>query len=241
MLLGVDYYPEQWERLMADGDLDRIKELGCNVIRIGEFAWHRMESKEGEYDFSFFDEIIDKARARELKVIFGTPTATPPPWLIHKHPDILQVDDRGINRVYGGRHTFCFSSAIYIEYCKKIVSRLAAHYKNETNIIAWQVDNELGHEGSDVCWCEKCVTGFRARLKEKYGDIAKLNEVYGTVYGSAIGTDGDGIGKTQSGTDETTVLHTDGETGEKPFDGESVDVADGKTVKYRSVCKIYRL
>lgn len=49
-----------------------------------------------------------------------------------------------------------------------------------------------------------------------------------TTYGSAIGTDGDGIGKTQSGFDDTTVPHTDGETGEKPFDGESVDVADGK-------------
>lgn len=49
-----------------------------------------------------------------------------------------------------------------------------------------------------------------------------------TTYGSAIGTDGDGIGKTQSGSDDTTVPHTDGETGEKPFDGESVDVADGK-------------
>lgn len=184
MLLGVDYYPEQWERLMADGDLDRIKELGCNVIRIGEFAWHRMESKEGEYDFSFFDEIIDKARARELKVIFGTPTATPPAWLIHKHPDILQVDDRGINRVYGGRHTFCFSSAIYIEYCKKIVSRLAAHYKNETNIIAWQVDNELGHEGSDVCYCDKCKNKFSAYLANKYKDIDNLNKAYGTVFWS---------------------------------------------------------
>ena len=49
-----------------------------------------------------------------------------------------------------------------------------------------------------------------------------------TTYGSAIGTDGDGIGKMQSGSDDKTVLHTDGETGEKPFDGESVDVADGK-------------
>ena len=143
MLLGVDYYPEQWEKLMADGDLDRIYELGCNVIRIGEFAWHRMEKSEGEYDFSYFDDIIAKAKARGLKVIFGTPTATPPAWLVHKHPDVLQEEQDGGKRVFGGRHTFCFSSEVYIEYCKKIVRALASHYKNEPDIIALQIDNEL--------------------------------------------------------------------------------------------------
>lgn len=54
MLLGVDYYPEQWAPSCMEADMDRIVELGCNVIRIGEFAWHRMEPQEGAYDFSFF-------------------------------------------------------------------------------------------------------------------------------------------------------------------------------------------
>ncbi len=184
MLLGVDYYPEQWENLMTDGDLDNICELGCNVIRIGEFSWHRMEKREGEYDFSYFDDIIAKAKARELKVIMGTPTATPPAWLIHKHPEIVQTDETGRKRVFGGRHTFCFSSEIYTEYCKKIVRALAEHYKNETDIIAWQIDNELGHEGSDICWCDKCKNKFNAYLAKKYKDIDKLNEAYGTAFWS---------------------------------------------------------
>lgn len=38
MLLGVDYYPEQWDDGLMEADMDRILELGCNVIRIGEFA-----------------------------------------------------------------------------------------------------------------------------------------------------------------------------------------------------------
>lgn len=45
MYLGVDYYPEHWDKSMIDEDLDNILELNCNVIRIGEFAWHMMESK----------------------------------------------------------------------------------------------------------------------------------------------------------------------------------------------------
>ncbi len=47
---------------MIDEDLDNILELNCNVIRIGEFAWHMMESTEGSFDFSYFDRVIEKAK-----------------------------------------------------------------------------------------------------------------------------------------------------------------------------------
>lgn len=47
----MDYYPEQWDIYMIDEDMDNIVELGCNVIRIAEFAWHIMEKTEGQYDF----------------------------------------------------------------------------------------------------------------------------------------------------------------------------------------------
>ena len=156
MVLGVDYYPEQWPEAMMEADLQRMVELGCNVIRIGEFAWHRMEPREGIYDFSFFDRVIAMAKRMGLRVIFGTPTATPPAWLIHKHPDILSQFETGAPRAFGGRHVYCFSSPIYRSYCEKIVTALARHYRDEKTILAWQVDNELGHEGSDLCWCPRC-------------------------------------------------------------------------------------
>ena len=87
MLLGVDYYPEQWDTSLMDADMDRILELGCNVIRIGEFAWHRMEKQEGQFDFSYFDGVIAMAKQKDLQVIFGTPTATPPAWFqVSRYP-----------------------------------------------------------------------------------------------------------------------------------------------------------
>ena len=61
---------------MIDEDMDNIVELGCNVIRIAAFAWHIMEKTEGQYDFSFFDYVISKAKEEGLHVILGTPTAT---------------------------------------------------------------------------------------------------------------------------------------------------------------------
>lgn len=184
MIAGVDYYPEQWDKSMLEKDLDRIVRLGCNTIRIGEFGWHVMEREEGKFDFSFFDEVITAAKQRGLKVIFGTPTATAPAWLAKKYPDTASKFADGRVRTLGGRHTSCYSSEIYCDRSKKIVRKLVEHYREESAIIAWQIDNELGHEGSDVCWCEKCVEGFRIWLKEKYGDIDILNDTYGTAFWS---------------------------------------------------------
>jgi hypothetical protein len=95
MWLGVDYYPEQWEDSLLDQDLDTICELGCNVIRIGEFAWHRMERSEGAYDFSYFDRVVEKAREKGLAVIMGTPTAAIPSWLAIRRSFQNRKTDRG--------------------------------------------------------------------------------------------------------------------------------------------------
>lgn len=185
MWLGVDYYPEQWDVSMIDSDLDNIIEMGGNVIRIAEFAWHLMEKTEGQYDFSFFDMVIEKAKAKGLKVIMGTPTATIPAWLAKKHPDILSEFENGQKRVFGGRHVYCFNSPVMYEYSEKIIRAMVSHYKGEEAIVAWQIDNEFGHEGSDVCYCKNCQEAFRRFLSQKFdGDINKLNETYGTAFWS---------------------------------------------------------
>ena len=185
MLLGVDYYPEQWDPARMDEDLDAIRELGGNTIRIAEFSWHRMEPSEGRYDFSFFDQVIAKARERDLRVILGTPTAAIPAWLAKKHPDLLSQSDTGQPRVFGGRHVCCYNHPELYDYSEKIIRAMAGHYRNEPQIAAWQIDNEIGHEGSDLCWCPRCREAFRQFLRRKFGgDIHRLNDVYGTAFWS---------------------------------------------------------
>ena len=185
MWLGVDYYPEQWDPAFMDADMDTMLELGCNVIRIAEFSWHLMEKTEGHYDFSFFDQVVAKAKKKGLHIIMGTPTAAIPAWLAKKHPDILSQFEDGRKRVFGGRHVCCFNSPVLYEYSEKIIRALVGHYKDETQIIAWQIDNELGHEGSDLCWCPQCQSAFQTYLSKKFqGDIDRLNDTYGTTFWS---------------------------------------------------------
>ena len=185
MWLGVDYYPEQWDPSLMEADMDAILEMGGNVIRIAEFSWHLMEKTEGQYDFSFFDGVIAKAKEKGLRVIMGTPTATIPAWLAKKHPSILSQFENGQRRAFGGRHVYCFNSPEMYEYSERIIRALVGHYKGEKQIAAWQIDNEIGHEGSDLCWCPRCQNAFQKYLEEKFdGNIEKLNDTYGTTFWS---------------------------------------------------------
>lgn len=182
MYFGVAYYPEHWAMDMIDEDIKGMKEMGVNIVRIGEFAWHLMEKEEGEFNFSFFDMVINKLKSSGISVMFGTPTATFPAWLAKKHPSILSKDENMQTRVFGGRRQYCYNSHIYREYSKRIVTQLVEHYKDQEAIISWQVDNEFGHEGSDMCYCEECQLKFQSYLRDRYEDIDKLNEVYGTIF-----------------------------------------------------------
>lgn len=182
MHLGVDYYPEQWPEEMLDEDLAAIVELGADTIRIGEFTWGNLERSEGIFDFSSLDRVIARAKAHGLQVVLGTPTATMPAWLAARHPEVLSENENGCKRSFGGRRLYCFNSPVYQFYSRRLVRAMAEHFCAESAIVAWQIDNELGHEGSDLCWCGQCRAAFQQYLKGRYPSIGALNAAWGTVF-----------------------------------------------------------
>ena len=86
LTMGTCYYPEHWDKKLWADDLDRMKKAGISVIRIAEFAWSKVEPEEGVFTYDFFDEFLNLCSEKQMKVIFGTPTATPPAWLTEKYP-----------------------------------------------------------------------------------------------------------------------------------------------------------
>ena len=57
--LGCCYYPEQWPQNMWKNDAKRMVELGLSIVRIGEFAWSRIEPMPDSLDWQWLDEAMD--------------------------------------------------------------------------------------------------------------------------------------------------------------------------------------
>ena len=184
MRLGVCYYPEHWPEAMWNDDAARMRALGIEQVRIAEFAWSRIEPSPGEFDWGWLDRAIDTLAAEGLKVVMCTPTATPPKWLIDRHPDILPVGADGRVRAFGSRRHYDFSSPAYFEASKAICEAIAARYGKHPAVAYWQTDNEYGCHQTVVSYSPAALERFRAWLKMRYGDIDSLNRAWGTVFWS---------------------------------------------------------
>ncbi|MEL6415478.1 MAG: beta-galactosidase, partial [Pseudomonadota bacterium] len=82
MILGTCYFPEHWSEETWAEDARRMREMGLSQVRIGEFAWSRIEPDPGRYNWDWLDRAIETLAEQGLEVCLGTPTATPPKWLI---------------------------------------------------------------------------------------------------------------------------------------------------------------
>ena len=178
---GADWYPEQWDESRWEADADRMKSFGFDVARIMEFAWTLIEPEKGLYDFSLFDRALAVLAARGISVILGTPTASFPAWLLDEG-EVLQVARDGRRRGFGTRRMGCFNSPAYREASRRIVAACAEHFGKDERVIGWQVDNELGHEGSDRCVCGNCSSAWHAWLARRYGEPAAMNAQWGNVF-----------------------------------------------------------
>ncbi|WP_170773499.1 beta-galactosidase [Ruegeria lacuscaerulensis] len=182
--LGVCYYPEHWPEVIWAEDAARMVENGLSWVRIGEFAWSRMEPTPGDLQFDWLDRAIDTLGAAGLKVVLGTPTATPPRWMLEKYPDMLAVDADGNPRKFGSRRHYCFSHQGYIEECARITQIMGERYGRNPHIAAWQIDNEYGCHDTTISYSPVALAAFQNWLEDQYGSIDALNTAWGNVFWS---------------------------------------------------------
>ena len=150
--LGAAYYPEDWDDGEQPGDIAKMQEAGLKAVRIGEFAWRKMEPKEGSFHFTWLHEVVDRLKEAGISVILGTPTATPPIWFLRKHPDAAVMNSAGIRTSHGGRRHCCSNNEAYREASASIIRAMAQEFGRDENVIGWQLDNEIYMPG-DGCFC----------------------------------------------------------------------------------------
>ena len=165
-------------------DARRMRELGIKVVRIGEFSWSRLEPQRDKFNFDWLQRAVDTLHAEQLEVVLGTPTATPPKWLIDENPSILAIDESGNPRGFGSRRHYCFSSNIYRRECQRIVRQMATALGTHAAVTTWQTDNEYGCHSTILSYSNDARVAFRHWCEQRYNSIDKLNTDWGNVFWS---------------------------------------------------------
>lgn len=180
VLLGTAWYPEQWPESRWDADLTLMQQSGVHMVRVGEFAWSRMEPEEGRYDLDWLDRAITAAAKHNIFSVIGTPTAAPPAWLTQKYPETLRMNEDGRRDQHGNREQYNFANPKYRELARKIAEQLARRFGHNPHVLGWQIDNEYEMASYDP----ETKAQFQQWLKAHYGTLENLNTRWTTAYWS---------------------------------------------------------
>ena len=160
-----------------------MREAGVNLVSVGIFSWSRLEPAEGRFDFEWLDRVLELLHEGGIQVDLATATASPPPWLSHRHPEMLPVLADGARLWHGARQHYCPSSPFYREAARKLVTAIAERYAKHPALAMWHVGNEYGCH-VPACWCDVSAAAFRAWLQQRYASLDGLNEAWGTDFWS---------------------------------------------------------
>jgi len=185
---GADYNPEQWPREVWKEDVRLMREAGVTIVSLAIFSWARIQPDEDVWDFGWLDEVMDLLHSSAIAVDLATATASPPPWLAHRHPEILPVTRTGETVWPGARQHWRPTSPVFRRYALRLAEAMASRYAEHPALAAWHVSNELGcHNVYD--FSEDAAGAFRDWLRTRYGTLGALNHAWGTAFWSQIYTD----------------------------------------------------
>lgn len=180
LFYGADYNPDQWLEYpeILEKDIALMHEAGVTSASIGIFSWSTLEPKEGQYNFTWLDAVMDRFADEDLFVFLATPSGSKPFWMSEKYPEIRRVDANGIREKSGLRHNHCSSSTIYRNKVSDMNQLLAKRYKGHPALALWHIGNEF----SGVCYCDLCKAEFHKWLKERYQTLENLNRQWWTGF-----------------------------------------------------------
>jgi beta-galactosidase len=159
----------------------------CEAWKSNLSVWRnssRLEPEPGKFNFTWLERFLDLAQSAGLAAVVGTPTASPPKWLVDSMPDMIALDEDGLPRAFGSRRHYCFSHEGYRAECRQIVTRMAHALGDHPAVYAWQIDNEYGCHNTAISYSPAARTRFRQWLRQRYNNIAALNQAWGNVFWS---------------------------------------------------------
>ncbi len=197
-LFGTQYYraptpgPDCWE-----ADVKRIRELGLTSIKLW-VQWRWSHRAPGRFMFDDLDRLMDLAAANGLDVHLNTIFDVPPLWLFDAFPDALPMlpDGRAViphevaHRQLGGSPGPSVHHPGARAARQDFLRAAVLHFRNHPALAAWDLWNEpeigFPYRAPEVTrlldFNPHAISGFRLWLERRYGDIARLNDIWGRCY-----------------------------------------------------------
>jgi beta-galactosidase len=177
---GAAYYYEYMPQDRIEKDVQLMKAAGFNTVRVAESTWGVWEPRDGVFDFSKLDRVLDAMEGAGIGVIIGTPTYAIPTWLAKEHPEVLVVTSNG-RRTYGARQNMDIVSPVFRRYAERIIRQLVTHVRNRRGVIGYQADNETKSYGNVGPTMQEM---FVRSLQLRFGSPAAMNRAFGLNYWS---------------------------------------------------------
>ncbi len=175
ILYGTAYYHEYMPYERLEKDVQMMKAAGFNVVRLGESTWSLWEPEDGHFEYAWMDRVVDAMGKAGIKVIMGTPTYSIPAWMARQNPEILARKFNGVQNMYGMRQNMNTDSAAYRFYAERLIHKIVSRYKDNPNVIGWQVDNETGSYGAAN---DDVFVRFQHHLEKKFGTPENLSKAW---------------------------------------------------------------
>lgn len=176
---------EEWDK-----DMQTMSKLGYNCLH-GFVEWHDVEYEKGRFDFTKIDHFVDCAHRNGLVAIINVATQNgvgfySPRWLMEEYRGVGEgmVDAQGQVLSQEEYVIPCMDDPVYNAYARRYLKEVAQHFAGDNRVGAFVLWGEPSvhsprPNGFKICYCKHTKNKFRAWLKEKYGDIQKLNEAWG--------------------------------------------------------------
>lgn len=183
---GTQYYraptplPEEWE-----GDISRLADFNLDAMQI-RINWRWNEKREGEYDFSDVDKLMEYAEKYDRKVIMKFLLECAPQYVFEKYGG-TRIGPRGEFFRPGSHGAFyggwlpCFTNPYVQKAAIKFVEKVTERYRDRKNLILWNVWNEIRNKPMQECFCPHCRAAFGKYLEKKFGTVENLNAFYHTA------------------------------------------------------------
>jgi beta-galactosidase len=197
LYVGANYHPHDSDPQTWTRDIQLMQVAGLRVVRMGHLAWDSYEPKDGQFDFAWFDRVMDKMNAAGIKVILDIAVHPAPLWLHHKYPSIDVVDANGNRQYPNHRYMDDVGDPHYQKEALQFADALVRRYAKHPALLAFGLDNETGD--GPISYSATVKARFIKWVKAKYGTVENLNKAWaGQRWSRRIG-DFDEIGLPLSG------------------------------------------